>query len=716
MLRLPTLQDRYRAHVVTGEGVVLLSDEDEAVLRGPVYEQVVPLLDGRLTADEIVAGLASERLPAEVYYALAQLEAGGHLIDATGPSVPTGRSTSPGPQPIATRRVALRAVGDVSEAECAAALAAHGGTRDDTAALTLVVADSYLRPELADSNTDALRTGRPWLLVRVGGSAPWVGPLLRPGETCCWQCMADRLRRNRPLEYQLVQRGAARRIEGPASRSAAVEAAIAALSCLTDEALAGTITVLHTRGGVPHRERVLRRPQCPVCGDRSLYTRRAATPGTVTDVRGTASGAIPLATLEQLVAPLTGVVHDERVLPTSLPGVVHVAVARYGADTDVDRPLLDRGLRQASGKGETPAGARVSALAEAIERYCAVAQGDEPAVRATREELAGAAIEPNDCMQFSAVQFAERVQRNQRGGRFEWIPRSLDAREPLDWTPVRSLSSGTTRYLPTALLYAGHAEAAADGCCVWDSSGTAAGDSFAAAVLGGLLELIERDALAIWWYNRLTRPAVAIESAADPWCDRMVEHCRVSHREVWALDLTTDLRIPCIAAVSRRTGPGPEALVFGFAADLDARVALRRALAELGQVLIHVTDAGRAGRTLDPTLARWLRDATCVEQPYLVPGPVPVVRTDALEAGASGDPASDIATVVDRLARQGLESFMLDQTRPDVGVPVARVVVPGLRHFRARFAPGRLYSVAVTMGWLPRPHPEAALNPMGFFL
>ena len=48
-----------------------------------------------------------------------------------------------------------------------------------------------------------------------------------------------------------------------------------------------------------------------------------------------------------------------------------------------------------------------------------------------------------------------------------------------------------------------------------DSNGCAAGSVLEEAVLQGLLELIERDAVALWWYNRLRRPAVDLESADD---------------------------------------------------------------------------------------------------------------------------------------------------------------------------------------------------------
>ena len=63
-----------------------------------------------------------------------------------------------------------------------------------------------------------------------------------------------------------------------------------------------------------------------------------------------------------------------------------------------------------------------------------------------------------------------------------------------------------------------------------------------------------------------------------------------------------------------------------------------------------------------------------------------------------------------------MEMIVLDQTRPEIGLPVVKVIVPGLRHFWARFAPGRLYDVPDRLGWLAAPTPEEELNPIPMFL
>ena len=76
------------------------------------------------------------------------------------------------------------------------------------------------------------------------------------------------------------------------------------------------------------------------------------------------------------------------------------------------------------------------------------------------------------------------------------------------------------------------------------------------------------------------------------------------------------------------------------------------------------------------------------------------------------DARGQVTACVALAKRAGLDFMVLDQTRPDIEVPVVRVIVPGLRHFYRRFAPGRLYDVPVKLGWRDRPIEESELNPL----
>jgi oxazoline/thiazoline synthase len=51
-----------------------------------------------------------------------------------------------------------------------------------------------------------------------------------------------------------------------------------------------------------------------------------------------------------------------------------------------------------------------------------------------------------------------------------------------------------------------------------------------------------------------------------------------------------------------------------------------------------------------------------------------------------------------------------------VGFPVARVFVPGLRHFWRRLGPGRLYEVPLRLGWIDSVPLEDDMNPVSMFV
>jgi len=92
----------------------------------------------------------------------------------------------------------------------------------------------------------------------------------------------------------------------------------------------------------------------------------------------------------------------------------------------------------------------------------------------------------------------------------------------------------------------------------------------------------------------------------------------------------------------------------------------------------------------------------------------PACRHQDFAQRHSNDLLRDLALCREVIERRGMQ--MLDQTRRDVGLPVAKVLVPGLRHFWARFGAGRLYDVPVEMGWLRRPLTEDELNPIPIFI
>jgi ribosomal protein S12 methylthiotransferase accessory factor len=145
-------------------------------------------------------------------------------------------------------------------------------------------------------------------------------------------------------------------------------------------------------------------------------------------------------------------------------------------------------------------------------------------------------------------------------------------------------------------------------------------------------------------------------------------------------------------------------------------VALLRALVELNQFLLaDLPVNGAQRRYSDPDARHWWSAATRWVQPQVVPSGEPAATCDTYASASRGrsEPGGDVRRCIDIAHSLGSDVLVLDQTRPDIGLPVVRVVAPGLRHHWPRLAAGRLYDVPVKLGWLSGPRAEAEMNPPG---
>jgi ribosomal protein S12 methylthiotransferase accessory factor len=742
----PIYRSSYHVEIVEPEGVFLLSEHGHSVLKGELHCRLAPLLDGRHTTDEIVDELADQAPLPDLYYAIELLEQKGYIVEADGAIPPSraafwhalGRDAAEAESRLREVGVSVLAIGDVTVDACSAALAELGLSVVDDGDQTVVLTDDYLQEGLAELNAEAVRSSRPWLLTKPVGTKLWVGPLFRPPDTACWDCLAHRLRGNRDVDKYL-QAKAARSTPFPISqaalpatvRAAAELAALALARAVVEEAADEadlSLVTVDLVGFETAKHHVVRRPQCPVCGDGSYAPDREPVP-LVLESRHkefTADGGHrsltpeqTIAQYEHLVSPISGAVNhlvrahvaDDSALPVYLAG--HNLAMR--ADS---LHFLRQGIRSKSGgKGMSDVQAKASALCEALERFSGNFQGDEIRRRASYVQLGERAIHPDAFALFSARQYRERDQWNARGSKFERVPEPFDEEAEVDWTPVWSLSVQEFRYVPTGYCYYGY-PSAPNGSLLYlaDSNGNAAGNTREEAILQGFMELVERDGVALWWYNRVRRPAVDLLSFGDSRIAELVREYDKLGRELWVLDVTSDLQIPTFAAISRNIGEPGERILVGFGAHFDPSIGLLRALTEMNQSLVVVRGFEHGPDEYDPPLRSWWQTATVANQPYLVPAELPPTTASDYDRTWSDDVREDVLRCQEIVEAKGMEMLVLDQTRPDIGLPVVKVFVPGIRHFWARFAPGRLYDVPVELGWLERPLAEDELNPVGMFV
>jgi len=359
--------------------------------------------------------------------------------------------------------------------------------------------------------------------------------------------------------------------------------------------------------------------------------------------------------LEQSVSPLTGLVPViERLSET--PVVVYQA-------TQFD-PLLST-----AGKGMDDESARLSCIAEVAERRCMIWRTSEKIRRAAYRDVAGA-VHPSALTHWSPRPFA--------------CPDNPE----IDWVEARVVGDrDARRYLPAAYCYHGHPDGRSIGA-EGDSNGCAAGATLDDAIAHGFLELVERDAFAIWWYNRIPRhsfPRELIDAA--PAARRL----RDSGYSLTVLDVTSDLGIPVAVALTAGADGVPRDI--GFGAAYDAPTAIHRAALETGQLIA----------TPQPNVWSWLRAAWQFDPAFLT----------ALPPAKSPKPPGSMEQAIHDAS---LEVLFVDLTRQDLGIPVARVVSPTLRPPWPRFGPGRLYDVPVRCGWLQRARTEDEMNPIPFIL
>ncbi|HEV8025668.1 MAG TPA: TOMM precursor leader peptide-binding protein [Candidatus Nanopelagicales bacterium] len=733
--------DRSRHTLLTttaGQYAALITDLGATVVEGELAVAVIELLDEPILQSELIQravarGLASDE---EVLAIVDRLKTRGLIrvvaeqLDAS-PAQMYRDWWKPVPA-----RVGVRSTGEVPVYAVRAALWDIGLelSEDEDRDFDVAVVDDYLNSSLPE----LLDVRKATLLVQLAGPRPTIGPWLGAGGPCI-ECLQTRLRFNRSRDLALIgdeEFGSLTRGWTTATaHHGAAETAWEAHRYASGRRQIGArteMTVIHHSSGERRQHAVVRRPQCPRCGESlSVDAPHWDVRISETPLRALADGSHRAMSAEEtieryrhLISSRTGVVeYLTDVDPSDNP--VHVvdsgtnyATVRPGGST--------LGFRQrAGGKGTTPAQARAGALAEAIERFSAVYTGEQPALRNSLADLGDAALDPRSIQMFSEHQYATRESLNSGTDAHQFVPEPFDPDQHVDFAPGWSLSSKERRWVPAALVYYGFASEHNIRWGTADSNGNASGTSMADAIEQGFYEIVERDAVALWWYNEARRPGIDLDSLEDVYGNTYPVQLREYYRreldrEISLLDVTSDVGVPAVVAVSR-AGTGRPRVMLGFGSHHSPMVAANRALTELNQFLRMSHSLDKSAEKSNSTVAQWWRLDDLDDHAYLEPThlisaeEMPVF--DAFAPGADDRvDGREIVRACDTAAQSvGSELVVVNLTQLDVGMPVVKVIVPGLRHFWPRFAPGRLYDVPVELGWTDVTRTEETLNPTPIF-
>ncbi len=338
-----------------------------------------------------------------------------------------------------------------------------------------------------------------------------------------------------------------------------------------------------------------------------------------------------------------------------------------------------RGLATAQGKGVDVASARASALMEAIETWHA-----ERVQAASRIDTYDDLLREGTAIDVTAL--------HRRPGSSSWRPR------PLLWLTAHELIADAPRWVPWEAVscdFSSHLVRQAT--FLQTTNGLASGNNLLEAIVYGLCEVIERDAVTLHNYSRRERQAerrIDLGTVEDSRCRTILQKLDTAGVEVAVWDCTSDIGIPVISALivdspsaRRWSSRGP---FRGYGCHASREIALLRALTEAVQCRLTYISGSRDD--LFPERFRALqridREGTLTRH---LTGPcthsfgaVPTMRNSTFNA--------DLSDILARLQAAGLhEVAVCDLTRKDVGVPVVKVLVPGLEnniHRDRNYQPG----------------------------
>jgi ribosomal protein S12 methylthiotransferase accessory factor len=362
------------------------------------------------------------------------------------------------------------------------------------------------------------------------------------------------------------------------------------------------------------------------------------------------------------------------------------------------------------------------AMGELAERYASLACDGATRIVSSHKALVG---QGHRVVPFEALALFTREQLTTPGFRYA----ALTEDTPIGWLEGTDLMGGSPVYVPGELVSFGYVPGRDEvpGCFYPTSSGCACSNSIAGAVLAGLLELIERDAVMISWYARIAPPLLDFDPA-DLLGEPFGRNCR--ELEIRLHDLKPDGDVPVVGVTCvERTGR-PCFFLLSAASGLDLPTAARKALIEAGQGRPFIKflanqheapPAGSAFNDFDTNLRFFAEPSNAQYSEWFVQNRTVSTRHYP-PAPDDNSSAGRLHALLDRCAGMKITPIAFDLTTPEMedhglfackifvpelvplGVPSAPFLGhPRLAHFAA--SARREGTAEPVPAWVPHPFP-----------
>jgi YcaO-like protein with predicted kinase domain len=353
------------------------------------------------------------------------------------------------------------------------------------------------------------------------------------------------------------------------------------------------------------------------------------------------------------------------------PLMAQMGITRVANITGLDRigvPVVmvcrpnSRSIAVSQGKGLDLAAAKASGLMEAVETYHA--------------ETITSSLKLGSYRQLGRIYPLVEVAA---------LPRAVESPyhddEPLLWIEGEDLISRSPRWVPYELVHTDYTlpRGPAHGCFLANTNGLASGNHILEAVSHGIHEVIERDATTLWKHTRRrSRRALDLETVDDDACRWVLDRFAQASIAVKVWDTTSDVGIAsfnCLVLGRDDDSADPE---FGAGCHPVRGIALLRALTEAAQArTTYIAGSRDDFRAADYTPAQ--RAQRLRECHTLMNGDMRVCHFRDVPSRDRDSLDEDVSWALERLLAVGVRQVVaVDLTKPELGLRVVRVVVPGL--------------------------------------
>ena len=377
--------------------------------------------------------------------------------------------------------------------------------------------------------------------------------------------------------------------------------------------------------------------------------------------------------LKQTLADTARTCSPEATLQSIEPRKQFFGITRVADVTGLDRIGIPvaiavrptaRSVAVSQGKGLDLASAKASALMEAIEVWHA-------------ENIEAPLI-------LASIRDVREGGRSCDVGRLPMVAaqRRPEHARPL-WISGEDLVSGRPKLVPFEMVHADYAPPTKPGHGLFPAStnGLASGNHILEAICGAVCEIIERDSVAVWHQQSVAERSetrlelTTIDDAGCRWARDLIENAGLD-LAVW--DVTSEIGVAAFLSLihDRREPEGHIGL--GSGAHPDANVALIRALTEAAQTRLTYIAGSRDDLDAEEFTAFGYAQKRRLADMLLRAGP-PARNCGSVPSNSCETLRGDLDWLIARLVACGIEEVVVvDLSKSEIGIPVVRVVIPGL--------------------------------------